>query len=119
MCCTFSPFFPYNLHRGLSTDLIDVVLHIVCPDYLLIAAHNNASVPSFKSALDNHCHVFFLLTFSVVSLMNCQCICFFLHFSFSSFAFCFLNFTLVTVSLVLIFSAADTPLIRYSSELAT
>ena len=45
--------------------------------------------------------------------MNCSCIRFSLHFSFSSFAFCFLNSTLFMVSLVLIVSAADTPLIGF------
>ena len=106
--------FPTQSTQGAFTGLIDVVLHIVCPDCLLLCAtHNNDSVPTFKSPLDSHCQAFSLSTFSVVSLMNCPCIRFSLHFSFSSFAFCFLNSTLVIVSLALIVSAADTPLIRF------
>ena len=50
-------FFPIQSTHGAVTGLIDVVLYIVCPDYLF---HNNASVPTFKSPLDNHCHVLFL-----------------------------------------------------------
>ena len=104
MCCTLSPFFPHNLHRGAFTGLIDVVLHIVCS----CAPRNNAFVSTFKSPLDNQCHVFSLSNFSVVSLMNYPRICFPLNFSFSSFAFCFLNSTLVIVSLLLIVSAVNT-----------
>ena len=62
---------------------------------------------------------FSLSILSIVSLMNCPCIRFLLHFTFSSLAFCFLNSTLVIVSLVLTVPAADTPLIRFSFELAT
>ena len=115
MCCTLSPFFPHNLHKGAFTGLIDVVLHIVCS----CAPRNNAFVSTFKSPLDNQCHVFSLSNFSVVSLMNYPWICFPLNFSFSSFAFSFLNSTLVIVSLLLIVSAVNTSLIRFSSELAT
>ena len=117
MCWTRSPVFPHNLHRGLSL----VLSMWYSTQFILIAcscaAHNNASVPTFKSPLDNH--VFSLSTFLVVSLMNCPWIRFSFYFSFSYFAFCFLNSTLVIVSLVLIVSAADTPLIRSSSKLAT
>ena len=114
MCCRLSPFFPHNLRRGAFTGLIDMVLHIVCS----CAPRNNDFVSTFKSLLDNQCHVFSLSTFSVVSLMNYLCIRFPLNFSFSSFAFCFLNSTLIIVSLVLIVSAVNTPLIRFSFELA-
>ena len=118
MCCTLLPFFPHNLHRGLS--LVLSMWYFI--KFVLIswscAGHNNASVPTFKSTLANHCPVISLSTFSVVSLMNCQCIRFSLHFSFSSFAFGFLNSTLNIVSPVLIASATDTPIIRFFSELA-
>ena len=73
--------------KGAFTSLIDVVLHIVCPDCL--QSLNKAFVLSFKSSFDNNCYVFSLSKFSVVSLMNCPCIRFSLHFSFSSLAFCF------------------------------
>ena len=98
--------FPTESTQGAVTGFIDVVLYIVCPDCLFLCSNSNASVPTFKSPLDNHCHVFSLSTFSVVSLMNCPCIHFSLHFSFSSFSLCFLNSTLVIVSLVLIVSAS-------------
>ena len=119
MCCAHSPFFLHNLHRGISLVLsmwyFKYPVLITCS----YAAHNNASVPTFKSSLYNHCHVFSLSTFSIISLMSCPYIHFSLHFSFSSFVFCFLNSTLVIASLVLIVSAADTPLISFSSDLAT
>ena len=61
--------------------------------------------------LDNHCHVFSLSTFSIISLMNCLCIRFSLHFFFSSFAFCFLNSALVIYSLLYWFPQLSKPLL--------
>ena len=69
-------FFSTQSTQGAFTGLIDVVLHIVCPDSQSCVTHNNASFTTFKSPLDNHCHVFSLSNFSVVSLMNFRALVF-------------------------------------------
>ena len=84
-------FFPTQSTQGAVTGLIGVALIYFVLIAFSCAAHNKASVPTFKSPLDNHGHVFSLPTFSVVYLMNCLCIRFSLHFPFSSFSL-FLKF---------------------------
>ena len=111
-------FFPTQSAQGVFTGPINVVLNIVCPYCLILFNTQQCFFPTFKSPLDNDIHVFSLSTFSVASLMNRPCVRFSIHFSFRSFAFCFLNSTFVIFSLVLIVSAAYTPQIRFSSNLA-
>ena len=54
-CCTLSPFSPHNLHRGFSLVLLALQSLSWWPVY---CSHNNASVPIFKSLLDNHYQVY-------------------------------------------------------------
>ena len=114
-CCTLLVFFPNNLSRwggGGVIDVFDLVLYINWTNGFFMCS----KWQRLCSNLDNHYQVLSLSSFPGISLIRCPCIFVSSQFCLSS---CFLNYLVVTLSSVLIFSAAATPLMNFSSELAT